>query len=137
MVTFLCCEVDSLTLVNRRQQALHHGSHAAVCLDPPCLCPPPDWNTSDGAFLSGEGDHQKTTLSARFQPDAAVPPRPEDVVVFSPACSTFSADGNDWKQRVQTEWASGPSSPTTHAARQTDTPSHRRTTAPFSDTCDI
>lgn len=108
-------------LVNRQQpgsatEGLHHGLHAGVCLDPlaaPCLCSPPDWNTSDSAFLSGEGDHQKTTLSARFQPDAAVPPRAEDVVVFSPACSTFSVDGNDWKHRVQTEWASGPFSPQT------------------------
>lgn len=66
----------------------------------------PDCNTSDGAFLCGVGDHQKTTLIARFQPDAAVPPRAEDVVVFSLACSTFSVDGNDWKDRVQTEWAS-------------------------------
>lgn len=45
---------------------------------------PPDCNTSDSAFLCGLGDHQKTTLIARFQPDTAVPPRAEDVVVFSP-----------------------------------------------------
>lgn len=49
----------------------------------------PDCNTSDSAFLCGLGDHQRTTLIARFQPDAAVPPRAEDVVVFSPACSTL------------------------------------------------
>lgn len=97
----------------------------------------PDCNTSDSAFLCGLGDHQKTTLIARFQPDTAVPPQAEDVVVFSPACSTFSVDGNDWKERVQTEWASeNLSTPKTHSARQTDTPSHHITTALFSDTCD-
>ena len=98
----------------------------------------PDGNTSDSAFLCGLSDHQKKTLIARFQPDTAVPLRPEDVVVFSPACSTFSVDGNDWKERVQTEWASkNLSTPKTHYARQLDTPSHRVTSALFSDTCDV
>lgn len=58
----------SLALVNRQQPVWGYIMvYTLVCLDPLaalCLCSPPDWNTSDSAFLSGEGDHQKTTLSA-------------------------------------------------------------------------
>lgn len=96
----------------------------------------PDCNTSDSAFLCGLGDHQKTALIARFHPDTAVPPRAEDVVVFSPACSPFSLDGNDWKDRVQTEWASeNLSTPKKHILPGRRT--HLHTTALFLDTCDV